>query len=40
MNTLNLTAAAPGTSIQAAGFFDWANNILSNTQALGSFRVS
>lgn len=34
MNTLNLTAAAPGTSIQAAGFFDWANNILSNTQAL------
>lgn len=34
MTTPNLTAAATGTSIQAAGFFDWANNILSNTQAL------
>lgn len=34
MTTFNLTAAATGTSIQAAGFFDWANNILSNTQAL------
>lgn len=34
MTTFNLTSAATGTSIQAAGFFDWANNILSNTQAL------
>lgn len=34
METATITAASTGNSIQAAGFFEWANNLINNTQAL------
>lgn len=34
MNTIVNAAATGNQNLQAAGFFDWANNIVNNTQAL------
>lgn len=34
MKTIVNAAATGNQNLQAAGFFDWANNMISNTQAL------